>query len=121
MAYPPNPYHPQAFGPSHTPSPPSAYPPQPQTGGHTAFSQTGGHAAFSQTGGHVAFPQTGGHAAFPQTDTNPFRDEPSLKELEAQYIRYLLTSHHGNRSACARVLGIGRNTLLRKMKEYGIE
>lgn len=51
----------------------------------------------------------------------PFADEPTLRELEARYIEYLLTLYDGNRSACARTLDIGRNTLLRKMKEYDLE
>jgi Nif-specific regulatory protein len=51
----------------------------------------------------------------------PFADEPTLRELEARYIEYLLTLYDGNRSACARTLDIGRNTLLRKMKEYNLE
>lgn len=50
-----------------------------------------------------------------------FVQEPSLRELEAKYIEYLLGQHEGNRSVCARILGIGRNTLLRKLKEYGLE
>jgi Nif-specific regulatory protein len=58
-----------------------------------------------------------------QTDAPPdrFVDEPSLAELEARYIAWLLGQYDGNRSACARVLGIGRNTLLRKIREYGLE
>lgn len=48
-------------------------------------------------------------------------DEPNLRDLEARYIKHLLDKYEGNRSACARVLDIGRNTLLRKMKEYGLE
>ncbi len=50
-----------------------------------------------------------------------WEDEPSLAELERRYIDYLLERHEGNRSACARVLGVGRNTLLRKIREYGLE
>ena len=50
----------------------------------------------------------------------PFDDAPSLRQLEARYIEHLLRDHDGNRSACARVLGIGRNTLARKMKEYDL-
>ena len=48
-------------------------------------------------------------------------DEPSLRELEARYIRHLLEVHDGNRSECARILDIGRNTLIRKIKEYNID
>ena len=51
----------------------------------------------------------------------PFDDEPTLRELEARYIAFLLERHDQNRSACARVLEIGRNTLLRKIREYELE
>lgn len=49
-----------------------------------------------------------------------FTLEPTLPELEARYITYLLQQHDGNRSLCARLLGVGRNTLHRKMRLYGI-
>ncbi len=49
-----------------------------------------------------------------------FEGEPTLRELEGRYIGFLLERHEGNRSAVARVLGIGRNTLLRKMREHGL-
>lgn len=52
---------------------------------------------------------------------HPFTDEPSLRDLEARYIEYLLERYEGNRTDCAKVLGIGRNTLLRKLKSYGLE
>ena len=39
-----------------------------------------------------------------------------LRELESLYIQYVLAQTDGNRSAAARILGIGRNTLLRKLK-----
>jgi len=39
----------------------------------------------------------------------------SLREVELDYIRHVLKVHDGNRSASARTLGIGRNTLLRKL------
>lgn len=55
------------------------------------------------------------------TGNDPFADEPALADVEARYIGYLLERHDGNRSACARILGIGRNTLLRKMREYGLD
>ena len=40
-----------------------------------------------------------------------------LDQLELAYIRHVLSAYHGNRSAAARALGIGRNTLLRKLNE----
>ena len=39
-----------------------------------------------------------------------------LREVEREYILHVLDSVNGNRSAAARLLGIGRNTLLRKIK-----
>ncbi|MBA2664604.1 MAG: sigma-54-dependent Fis family transcriptional regulator [Bradymonadaceae bacterium] len=50
-----------------------------------------------------------------------FGRQPTLREIEARYIQYLLELYEGNRSACARALDIGRNTLLRKMKDYELE
>lgn len=40
-----------------------------------------------------------------------------LRILEREYIAHVLEKCDGNRSQAARVLGIGRNTLLRKLKE----
>jgi len=57
----------------------------------------------------------------PAATASAFDGEPTLKELEARYIGHLLEVHEHNRSRVARVLGIGRNTLLRKLKEYGLE
>jgi Nif-specific regulatory protein len=39
-----------------------------------------------------------------------------LEELELAYIRHVLAACGGNRSAASRLLGIGRNTLLRKLE-----
>ncbi len=50
-----------------------------------------------------------------------FEDMPSLEDLEARYIEHVLRVHDGNRTHAAETLGIGRNTLLRKMKSYGID
>ena len=41
----------------------------------------------------------------------------TLREVERAYIRYVVALCDDNRSAAARVLGIGRNTLLRKLRE----
>ena len=38
-----------------------------------------------------------------------------LEQIELAYLRHVLTACGGNRSAAARLLGIGRNTLLRKL------
>ena len=50
-----------------------------------------------------------------------FDGEPTLHELEGRYLAHLLAHHKGNRSACARAAGVGRNTLLRKIRLHGLE
>lgn len=45
----------------------------------------------------------------------------TLRDLERRYIEAVLWRNRGNRSKTAEQLGIGRNTLWRKIKEYGIE
>jgi DNA-binding NtrC family response regulator len=45
----------------------------------------------------------------------------TLEDLEAATIRFALTHYRGQMSEIARRLGIGRSTLYRKMKEYGLE
>lgn len=44
--------------------------------------------------------------------------EPTLEELEKQHIQRLLVEHGGNQSRVARILGIDRRTLHRKLKQY---
>ncbi|WP_304988532.1 helix-turn-helix domain-containing protein, partial [Corallococcus sp. CA053C] len=43
-----------------------------------------------------------------------------LAEVERQHILRVLEAVKGNRTAAARTLEIGRNTLARKLKEYGL-
>ena len=45
----------------------------------------------------------------------------SMRDLEKQAIRNALLAAKGNVSKAARVLGLGRTTLYRKMSSYGIE
>jgi DNA-binding NtrC family response regulator len=45
---------------------------------------------------------------------------PTLAELEARHIARVLAYTHGQIGAAAEMLGIHRNTLTRKMKEYGL-
>ena len=45
----------------------------------------------------------------------------SLPESERQTIAQALAATSGERGKAARLLGIGRTTLYRKMKQYGIE
>ena len=44
----------------------------------------------------------------------------SLAEVEKDAVRFMLEITRGNRSAAARILGISRPTLARKIREYGI-
>ncbi len=44
----------------------------------------------------------------------------TLQDLERRYIRQTLSRARGNRTKAAQMLGIGRNTLLRKLKEAGL-
>jgi DNA-binding NtrC family response regulator len=45
---------------------------------------------------------------------------PTLEDLERQHISHTLERTFYNRSAAARLLGVTRQALLRKMKRYGI-
>jgi DNA-binding NtrC family response regulator len=47
-------------------------------------------------------------------------DVRRLEVLEAETIRFALSHYRGQMSEMARRLGIGRSTLYRKMKEYGL-
>ncbi len=44
----------------------------------------------------------------------------SLDDMEADMIRFAITHHGGRLTRVAKSLGIGRSTLYRKLKEYGI-
>ncbi|MDB4965678.1 MAG: transcriptional regulator, NifA subfamily, Fis Family [Myxococcales bacterium] len=57
-------------------------------------------------------------AAGPAATDEPFRPR-ALADVERQHILRTLAAADGNRSRAAELLGIGRNTLLRKLKEYG--
>jgi two-component system, NtrC family, response regulator AtoC len=49
------------------------------------------------------------------------RERPrSLAELEADYIREILTATDGNKTECARILGISRKNLYEKIARYGL-
>ncbi|WP_257713346.1 helix-turn-helix domain-containing protein, partial [Mycobacterium tuberculosis] len=44
-----------------------------------------------------------------------------LAEIEEELIRFALRFYRGQMSQVARKLGIGRSTLYRKLKDYGID
>jgi two-component system response regulator AtoC len=55
----------------------------------------------------------------PLSPPPPLDVEGTLEDMEKRYILYVLNKHKGNRAATASALGIGRNTLWRKLKAYG--
>jgi DNA-binding NtrC family response regulator len=57
----------------------------------------------------------------PHIDLAPKSPVISLPESEKQAIANALAATHGERGRAARLLGIGRTTLYRKMKEYGMD
>ena len=44
-----------------------------------------------------------------------------LREMERRYVLYILALFGGNRTHTARALGIGTNTLWRKLKSWGVK
>ena len=70
-------------------------------------------------------PLRGEQLALPNAIAAPSASAPAgvrpLAEVERDAIAAALLAHEGNRSQAARALAIGRNTLLRKIKEYRLE
>jgi DNA-binding NtrC family response regulator len=52
-----------------------------------------------------------------KSDNRFFYGTPTLKEVENRYIKYVLEKTRGNKELAAKILGIGRATLFRKLKE----
>jgi len=52
---------------------------------------------------------------------NPAGDVRRLADVEEELIRFALKFYRGQMSQVARKLGIGRSTLYRKLKDYGID
>jgi DNA-binding protein Fis len=44
-----------------------------------------------------------------------------LEDVEARHIATILASTSGEQSAAAKILGIHRNTLSRKVRQYGLK
>ena len=60
-------------------------------------------------------PVVGGLGPPPPAGPRFTTDIEALRDVERAYVRHVLAWCDGNRSAAARLLGIGRNTLLRKL------
>jgi DNA-binding NtrC family response regulator len=52
---------------------------------------------------------------------HPFRGEPTVAELEQRYLEWLMDRYQGRRTEVARVSGLGRTTLWRRLKDMGYE
>jgi Nif-specific regulatory protein len=65
---------------------------------------------------HLALPTAS--APPPEVAPEGFRPR-TLDEVEREHVLRTLAAAGGNRSRAADLLGIGRNTLLRKLKQYG--
>jgi two-component system response regulator HydG len=58
----------------------------------------------------------------PKGEPAPLVDDlPSLAELEARYVRHVLSVAEGNKSRTAQILGISRKTLYRKLEQSEVE
>jgi Nif-specific regulatory protein len=73
---------------------------------------------------HLPLPQPAAAVRVEPAADDPHRlwlpEGLTLAEVERRYIALTLAGCEGNRSRAADALGIGRNTLLRKIKEYGL-
>ena len=56
----------------------------------------------------------------PKEQNNAAPATPTLRDMEKEMIRATLAENGGNRSKSSKVLGIARQTLLNKIKEYGL-
>lgn len=71
--------------------------------------------------GLVATAAAGAGAHSMATAVTPPRSIVPLQELEKRAIQNALVHTRGDRTTAAQLLGIGRTTLYRKLKEYEIE
>ncbi len=71
---------------------------------------------------HLPLPEAGKGLPPPPAHLGAPRDAPvsSLAEIERRHILAVLERAKGNRTQAAKWLDIGRNTLARKLKEYGL-
>jgi DNA-binding NtrC family response regulator len=78
-------------------------------------STVAGYARASCESGLVAAAVVGGRLAASQQSVVP------LQELERRAIHHALQFTGGDRTSAAQMLGIGRTTLYRKLREYRLE
>jgi Nif-specific regulatory protein len=67
---------------------------------------------------HLPLPDT--QRAQTLSASTPDAQLPTLADVEKRHILWVLERAKGNRTAAAKLLAIGRNTLARKLKEFGL-
>lgn len=72
-------------------------------------------------GGHLARLQVRGLSESVIVSTDETGEIRKLADIEEELIRFALKFYRGQMSQVARKLGIGRSTLYRKLKDYGID
>ena len=71
--------------------------------------------------GFVSAVATGGGPGSIATAVPPVQSIVPLQELEKRAIQHALQHTRGDRTTAAQLLGIGRTTLYRKLKEYELD
>jgi DNA-binding NtrC family response regulator len=89
------------------------------------FAKRAQHLSVAVGGGYTPLPSISSHVPFPErrepaSASSPAPEPPvlPLMELEKRAIRQALEYTRGDRGVAATLLGIGRTTLYRKLKEY---
>lgn len=65
-------------------------------------------------------PQMMANSPAPKDSAQKCAETPTLRDMEREMIRATLAEQKGNKSKSAKILGIARQTLLNKIKEYGL-
>ena len=91
-----------------------------------ATSALGGGMLFVQNAPSIQSPMPApiGHKGAVSSSISLLREAGkmrSIQEIEAEMIKFALSHHKGRMTRVARSLGIGRSTLYRKMKEFGLD
>jgi len=50
-----------------------------------------------------------------------FEKEPTLEEIKAKYLGYLIARHQGHRGRIANILGVSERNTYRMVKKFGLE
>lgn len=90
------------------------------TNGTPATAALGAHPAYPPAGATAVRSHAAVHAGPAVVDFNPYQILP-LAEVERRAIVAALHATRGDRTLAAQLLGIGRTTLYRKLKSYGID